>query len=440
MLSVQTNVSAISAQRHLGATSNALGTAMERLSSGFRINRAADDAAGLAVSEKLKAQIGGLNQASRNAQDGISMIQTAEGALDEVQSMMQRMRDLAVQAASDTNSQTERDNINLELGQLGKEINSISMRTKFNGQSLLSGSLTKAELVDTAGAVTAYDATNTALTSDTNGTGYALTDFVVSNVNVEGAQAGKSFHLSLAATTADHTTADRVTLTMYKNATTAATAESMISQSGQTSAVDETITLSDLAANGSMTLNFASLGVKVTVHETAGTAVTATTAAVDFASTAALVVDTATASGLATLQTGANQGDETAVAFVNTSLAGGTGIVAMDTLAATLRQFSTSGGATRENASSLITALDNALGSISSSRATLGAAQNRLQHTIANLGTTSENLSASNSRIRDVDVATESSNMAKNQVLEQAGVSVLAQANQLPQLALKLLG
>jgi flagellin len=114
---------------------------MERLSSGFRINRAADDAAGLAVSEKLKAQIGGLNQASRNSQDGISMIQTAEGALDEVQSMMQRMRDLAVQASSDTNSQTERDNINLELGQLGKEINSISMRSKFNGQSLLSGSL-----------------------------------------------------------------------------------------------------------------------------------------------------------------------------------------------------------------------------------------------------------------------------------------------------------
>jgi len=125
---------------------------------------------------------------------------------------------------------------------------------------------------------------------------------------------------------------------------------------------------------------------------------------------------------------------------VNTALAGGTGIKSMDTLAATLRQFATAGGATRENASSLISALDNALGSISSSRATLGAAQNRLQHTIANLSTTAENLSASNSRIRDVDVATESSNMAKNQVLEQAGVSVLAQANQLPQLALKLLG
>jgi flagellin len=440
MLSVQTNVSAISAQRHLGATSNALGTAMERLSSGFRINRAADDAAGLAVSEKLKAQIGGLNQASRNAQDGISMIQTAEGALDEVQSMMQRMRDLGVQAASDTNSQTERDNINLELGQLGKEINSISMRTKFNGQSLLSGSLTKAQYLDTNGAATAFESANTALTNDTSAaTGYALTDFVVSNVNVEGAQAGRSFHLSATASEAGHTALDRVTLTMFSGATTGATAETMKSQSGQTSTVEETITLSDLAANGSMTLNFASLGVKITVTETTGAAVTADTAALDFASSGNLVVDTATASGLATLQTGANQGDETAVAFVNTALAGGTGVEAMDTLAATLKQFASEGGASRENASSLITALDNALGSISSSRATLGAAQNRLQHTIANLSTTAENLSASNSRIRDVDVATESSNMAKNQVLEQAGVSVLAQANQLPQLALKLL-
>src|SRR5664279_3796606 len=174
MLSVQTNVSAISAQRHLGATSNALGTAMERLSSGFRINRAADDAAGLAVSEKLKAQIGGLNQASRNAQDGISMIQTAEGALDEVQSMMQRRRDLAVQAASDTNSQTERDNINLELGQLGKEINSISMRTKFNGQSLLNGSLVTQQ-VNTA---TGYGGLTTELAASTTAVPTAIANGV----------------------------------------------------------------------------------------------------------------------------------------------------------------------------------------------------------------------------------------------------------------------
>jgi flagellin len=427
MLSVQTNVSAISAQRHLNDTSNALGTAMERLSSGFRINRAADDAAGLAVSEKLKAQIGGLNQASRNSQDGISMIQTAEGALDEVQSMMQRMRDLAVQASSDTNSQTERDNINLELGQLGKEINSISMRSKFNGQSLLSGSLTKTQ------AAQSYD-TNASTELATGTTALTTTmNVTVSAISVDGAQSGKGFVLSADST---HNT---MTLTMVDN--TGANMK-MTDQNGQQSDITETVDLANIdsggTSGGTEILNFANLGVKITLaaSDTTGTA----SSIASYFATSANSVDLVAASGTATLQTGSNQGDETNVDFVNTSLAGGTGSVPMDTLAATLKTFDTAGGATRDNASSLITALDNALGSISSSRATLGAAQNRLQHTIANLGTTSENLSASNSRIRDVDVATESSNMAKNQVLEQAGVSVLAQANQLPQLALKLLG
>jgi flagellin len=400
---------------------------MERLSSGFRINRAADDAAGLAVSEKLKAQIGGLNQASRNSQDGISMIQTAEGALDEVQSMMQRMRDLAVQASSDTNSQTERDNINLELGQLGQEINSISMRSKFNGQSLLSGSLTKAQ------SATAYNA-GVELTASPAALGGGET---VSNVSVDGAQSGRGFALS-----ADATDTTKLVMSMLD---TAGLAMKMTDQNGKSVAVTQEISVSDLGAGGSQILNFSNLGVKITVANATVAPITGVTIAADLAG-GGFSVDTATASGTATLQTGSMQGDETAVAFVNTSLAGGTqadstkASTNMDTLAATLNTFASVGGATRDNASSLISALDTALGSISSSRATLGAAQNRLQHTIANLGTTSENLSASNSRIRDVDVATESSNMAKNQVLEQAGVSVLAQANQLPQLALKLLG
>jgi flagellin len=403
---------------------------MERLSSGFRINRAADDAAGLAVSEKLKAQIGGLNQASRNSQDGISMIQTAEGALDEVQSMMQRMRDLAVQAASDTNGQTERDNINLELGQLGKEINSISMRSKFNGQSLLSGSLVKAQLMNTSGVALAYDTNNTEIAIGTNGAAFALgTVANITSMSVDGAQVGRGFVLSQGADTT------QITMTMT-DGSTSGTAEVMTDAAGHTMNVAQTITVSDIADGGSETLNFANLGIKITLAATAGGSIVSDITG-EFTN-GPYSIDTATGTGTAILQTGSNQGDETAVSFVNTSLAGGTGSVHMDTLAASLMTFANSG--TRENASSLITALDSALGSISSSRATLGAAQNRLQHTIANLGTTSENLSASNARIRDVDVATESSNMAKNQVLEQAGVSVLAQANQLPQLALKLLG
>ena len=415
MLSVQTNVSAISAQRHLGDTSNALGTAMERLSSGFRINRAADDAAGLAVSEKLKAQIGGLNQASRNSQDGISMIQTGEGALDEVQAMMQRMRDLAVQASSDTNSQTERDNIKLELNQLTKEINSMTVRTKFNGQSLLNGALVTTQVLSTA-QTTGYDTNATELT-----VGAALTSLAkVTDISVSDAQAAKGYDLAMG------TTAGTVTLTQ-------------VNTSGTTTGVSETISLADLANNASEELNFSDLGVKITINNTTGGTLTAATLAADFDTTASVLsVDSATGSGTAVLQTGANQGDETAVTFVNTRLSGSTGDAAMDKLATALSTYQTT--ASRDNASSLITAMDGALADISSSRAVLGAAQNRLQHTISNLGTTSENLSAANSRIRDVDVATESSNMAKNQVLEQAGVSVLAQANQLPQLALKLLG
>jgi flagellin len=396
---------------------------MERLSSGFRINRAADDAAGLAVSEKLKAQIGGLDQASRNSQDGISMIQTAEGALDEVQSMMQRMRDLAVQASSDTNSQTERDNINLELGQLGKEINSISIRTKFNGQSLLNGSLVTQQLAGANG----YGGTTTELTASTTAgiTNAAVTATAafISSISVADAQALKGYQFS-----SDITDTSAPTITL-----------SQVDTLGATTGVSQKIAVADITSGQSEYLDFSDLGVKLNIAAIGGN-VAAVDLATAFQASQNFSVDAGTGAGSAILQTGANQGDETAVNFVNTRLSGTTGVTAMDDLSKALSTFQSAGGATRDNASALITALDSALGSISSSRATLGAAQNRLQHTIANLGTTSENLSASNSRIVDVDVATESSQMAKNQVLEQAGVSVLAQANQLPQLALKLLG
>ena len=423
MLSVQTNVSAISAQRHLGATSDALSTSMERLSSGFRINRAADDAAGLAVSEKLKAQIGGLNQASRNSQDGISMIQTAEGALSEVQSMMQRMRDLSVQAASDSNSQTERQNINLELGQLTQEIDSISSRTKFNGQGLLDGSLTSQQTT-TSYAHGVETVQGTVMSGSVGGT--TAIGSVVS-VDVSGASASTGYTFS------SDTAAGSVTLTQ-------------VTAAGVTTGLSQTIDASAMGwastSGGTASLNFSQFGVKVNLAGSGAMSAADLTGSFDVGNT--LTIDTATGSGSATLQTGANQGDSTSVTFVDTRLGSATSLKMQD-LQAKLTAFSAAAGGTdattaRTAAGALITSLDTALGYISSSRATLGAAQNRLQHTIANLGTTSENLSASNSRIRDVDVATESSNMAKSQVLEQAGVSVLAQANQLPQLALKLLG
>jgi flagellin len=288
MLSIQTNVAALSAQNSLSTTNNSLTRAMERLSSGFRINRAADDAAGLAISQKMIAQIGGLNQAVRNANDGASMIQTAEGALDQVQNMMVRVRNLSVQAASDTNGDDERSAINIEIQQIAAEIDNISGRTTFNGIGLLDGSLPTATLQ------TGADAT------------------AVNQTDVD-------------------------------------------------------------------------------------------------------LVDTRLAAGTATEMTDLS-----------------TAITAYDTAV-------TGAGATAADARDLIDAVDVALNWISSQRAGLGAAQNRLGYASASLATTAQNVSAANSQIKDADVAAETASMSKSQILMQAGISVLAQANQSAQLALKLL-
>ena len=412
MLSLQTNVSAIISQNNLNTTSNSLGTAMERLSSGYRINRAADDAAGLAESEQMQAQIGGLTQAAQNSQDGISMIQTGEGALDQIQTMMQRMRSLAVQAASDTNGQADRDNINLELQQLGTEIDSISQLSQFNGQSLLNGSLVTSQIAGTQG----WDGASTELAASTTALGGGET---INNVDVGGSQQNMGYKIST-----QSTAGNTITLTQ-------------VNSSGVTTGMSQTLNLTNIAAGQAEALNFADFGVKFTLGNAANAAgpVLAGTLVTDLG--AGLSVDAGTGASFATLQTGSNQGDVTTVQFMSTRLTGATGNAPMDGLAQALNAFNTTASA--DNASSLITAVDNALGSISSNRATLGAAQNRLNYTISNLGTASENLQQANSRIMDVDVATESSDMAKEQVLEQAGVSVLAQANQLPQLALKLL-
>ncbi len=412
MLSLQTNVSAIISQNNLNTTSNSLGTAMERLSSGYRINRAADDAAGLAESEQMQAQIGGLTQAAQNSQDGISMIQTGEGALDQIQTMMQRMRSLAVQAASDTNGQADRDNINLELQQLGTEIDSISQLSQFNGQSLLNGSLVTSQIAGTQG----WDGASTELAASTTALGGGET---INSVDVGGSQQNMGYKVST-----QSTAGNTITLTQ-------------VNSSGVTTGLSQTLNLTDIAAGQAEALNFSDFGVKFTVGNAANAAapVAASTLVTDLGAT--LSIDAGTGASFATLQTGSNQGDVTTVQFMSTRLTGATGNAPMDGLAQALNAFNTTASA--DNASSLITAVDNALGSISSNRATLGAAQNRLNYTISNLGTASENLQQANSRIMDVDVATESSDMAKEQVLEQAGVSVLAQANQLPQLALKLL-
>ncbi|MEM7605279.1 MAG: flagellin [Myxococcota bacterium] len=271
-LTVNTNVSSINAQRNLAGTQSALSTSFERLSTGLRINRSGDDAAGLAISEDFKSQIRSLSQAERNANDGVSLLQTAEGALNEVGGLLSRQRELAVQSSSGTLDDTQRGYVDQEFQALNDEIDRISATTNFNGTNLLDGST-------------------------------------------------------------------------------------------------------------------ASVDLQVGINNTANDRITAT------------LVDSRTA----TL---------------------GTGAAAVDTSA---------------NAQAAIDLLDTAIETVSGSRATLGATENRLQVTVSNLGSARENLSAANSRIRDVDVAAETAALTRNNILQQAGVSVLAQANQAPSLALSLL-
>jgi flagellin len=281
-LRIQNNVEAFNTHRQLTATSNAASKSMEKLSSGYRINRAADDAAGLAISEKMRGQIGGLAQAQRNAQDGISLVQTAEGALNEVHSMLQRVRDLKVQFANGTNSSDDQDAIAAEVFQIGKEIGDITTQTKFNGNALFDGS---------------------------------------------------TFSFQVGAN-------DSETIT-----TSAATLSAAIGAAG-TGGVSDLTGLSSAAK-----------------------------------------VKTALSSGV-------------------------------------LAQIST---------------IDNAIKNISTARANYGAVQNRLEHRLNNLATYQENLTASESRIRDVDMAAEMTKFTKFNILQQAGTSMLAQANQAPQSVLSLL-
>uniref|UniRef100_A0A7C3A991 Flagellin n=2 Tax=Thermorudis TaxID=1649508 RepID=A0A7C3A991_9BACT len=394
---IYNNVNAVNAQRNLSITGFALAKSIEKLSSGLRINRAADDAAGLSISEKLRAQVRGLAQAMRNAQDGISMIQTAEGALNEVHSMLQRMRELAVQAANDTLSTEDRQAINRELQQLQTEINEIAQRTTFNGKQLLTGSL-----------VTQVDAASE-LKVGTTLTGGTETAHVYA-LDVSGAAPGRTYTFTYDATT------DQLTLT----------------RSGDN--VSQTITLSNIGAGGSQTLNFGALGISLTITSTGG--ITADNLGTALTTATADSISTSGTGGSANFQVGANASDDMTVAFTRVEIASNAP-TPYQALYNALDDFNTDQSVA--NAQALITAVDGAIVAVNEVRSTLGAAQNRLEHTIANLGVAHENLLASESRIRDVDMAAEMVNFTRGQILQQAGIAVLAQANTIPQSVLQLL-
>ncbi len=365
------NVSALNAWKNLSATDSNLSKSLEKLSSGLRISKAADDAAGLAISEKMRGQIRGLTMAQRNAQDAISLVQTAEGALNETHSILQRMRELAVQSASDSLTDNDRSQLQAEVTQLIAELNRIGETTQFNTKDLLKGTLGSTAAL--AGQLDAADG--------------------LAGVDVSGAAAD-----TYIVTTASGATKD-VAVTIEDSLGNAQVLEVDTPAPGKTAILD-----------------FDHMGIKLTVND----------ALLDTSWQGGDDTITVTA-GAAVFQIGANATQNLAVS-IDDMRAGPTGL-AVDAVNI----------ATRSDADSAITTIDNAINMVSSQRAELGAVQNRLEYTIANLGAANENLTAAESRIRDVDMAIEMANFTKNQILLQSGTAMLAQANQKPQAILQLL-
>ena len=397
---IQHNINALNSLRQLGTNNANTGKNLEKLSSGYRINRAGDDAAGLAISEKMRGQIRGLEQAQQNANDGISLIQTAEGGLNETHAILQRMRELANQSANGTyQDKVDRENLQKEVDALTSEIDRIATSTHFNKIDLLNGSLGgAAKVTTTAGSVVA----------GTTGTGdadiaqkYEL-DFIGktgSNVIGSSIKIGGSTYEFVEA--AGDVTSGNTAVVVAKNADATAIAT---------------------AFNGAMTAPIgytkAASTSKVTLTETA----------LDDDSTVA-ALDIKQEGGGVTFQIGANGKDDQRVSLNIADMSSkGLGID-KDTIKIS----------SQIDAREAIELIDNAINTVSGTRADLGALQNRLEHTVNNLGVTTENLTAAESRIRDVDMAKEMMQYTKNNILTQAAQAMLAQANQQPQGVLQLL-
>lgn len=413
---IQNNIAAMNSHRQLGLGTTAGAKSMEKLSSGFRINRAGDDAAGLAISEKMRGQIRGLNQASRNSQDGISMIQTAEGALNETHAILQRMRELAVQSATDTNTGADRVNVQDEMDQLTKEITRIADTTEFNTMKLLDGS--KGSAVATA---IANVNSNDILKADNAGAAVATNTTLAALHKTTG---------SGTATTLGIASGDTITVSYVLNGETKT---KTITNTNGTSSLGDLVAsgFEVSAAGGAISFIATSTGYQgaingltITVKNSAGEVKQAATSALSaFAETTA--AKDQRLDGSANLQIGANEGQSINLSIENMS-------------AAALGVKDLKVGSQLQ-ASVAINVIDDATIKVSAERSKLGAVQNRLEHTIKNLDTASENLQASESRIRDVDMAKEMMEFTKNNILQQAAQAMLAQANQAPQGVLQLL-
>lgn len=474
---INTNIMSLNAQRNLGTSKSDLASALQRLSSGLRINSAKDDAAGLAISERFTTQIRGLNQAVRNANDGISLSQTAEGALAELTSNLQRIRELAVQSTNATNSASDRAALDAEVQQRIQEITRIATQTTFNGLKILDGSFgtqnfqVGANVGDTIGVnfsqgvrsnqIGAVATVSSGTTSGVTTTALAAADLTIklgtgSAVSVGasstfagsttlGLGSGSAYAKAAAINAANISGLSALATTTDSNG--AAVANTTTSAGSYALTINGTAVLSQaVAASGSISV--ASIvaavnGASSTTGVTAATSANGSNVVLTAADGRDIIIDE-TASGV-TGGYGTNEGTKsgsiTLTAGVDITIAGNTPANAGFTAATTAvsGSLNTQGVDTVVKANATIFSVDAALTTVNGLRGTLGAIQNRFQSTISNLQAVSENLSASRSRILDADFASETASLTRAQILQQAGVAILAQANAVPQQVLSLL-
>ena len=504
-LSINTNVMSLNAQRNLGKSQSDLAKSMTRLSSGLRINSAKDDAAGLAISDRMTSQIRGLNQAVRNANDGISLAQTAEGAMQESTNILQRMRELSVQSANASNSGADRQALQAEVNQLQQEMNRISGTTTFNGIKVLDGTFVAQDFQvgakanetisvnissmettalgrnavndanetasvgsgsDSAAAATAMTSNNGIIAQTLTVSGFsgseditvAVTDTAKDIAAAVNDQAGLTGVEATATTSAKIESFDEdgtVSFTIGTDATNSSTITAAVTttdmealvtaindssgKTGITAAYDsanDDIVLTQTDGKDIKIENYANTGAATdSVMQVAGSAG-------DYANTLDLTEGTADTDS--TVLAGEVEFSSANSFFVASDVSAASGSVlnqaALTNVASTKEAVSDVDISTADGAQTAIDIIDKAIAKIDSQRGDLGAIQNRFESTISNLQNISENISAARSRILDADIAQETSAMTKNNILQQAGVSILAQANQVPQLALSLLG
>lgn len=478
-MTINTNIASLNAQRNLGRTQGLLNKSLQRLSSGLRINSAKDDAAGLAISTRMGSQVRGLNQAARNANDGISLAQTAEGALQESTNILQRVRELAVQSANDTNTSGDRASIQAEVAQLVSELDRISTTTAFNGKNVLDGTMgtaifhigadagqtismtigsARTSVLGTAGDIVA-GGTFAGAGSITDAVGADQTALTINNVAIDnlGAadQAGSAKTLAVAINAAlTGVTATATVTTFDLGAVTAQVVDGDVLAAGDFEINGTDITGALVGGSATFAQDLADLvnaqksttGVTATLEggrmiltDASGGNIQVESDGTAFGTSPFADVQAAISAAEASTSYGGVSLVSTGALEINVAAAGGGTTMGIGVYHDTTVTMNNVDVSTQSGANAALASIDLALTEINTTRGELGAVQNRFESTIANLQSVAENIAAARARITDADFAAETAEMTKAQVMQQAGVAMLAQANQLPQAVLSLL-